>query len=284
MKKSLNLLVEIDEQSGFCFGVISAIKKAEKHLATCDNLYCLGEIVHNGEEITRLEKLGLITIDHKELQKLKNKQILFRAHGEPPSSYALAKENKNKVIDASCPIILKLQQRIKHSYQNGETILIYGKYNHPEVIALRAYTENCAIVFEKIEQLREKKLPKEFSLYSQTTKSLDKFYSIINELKKMGYKVNVNDTICRQVSNRHQNLSAFCKKYDKIVFVAGKNSSNGQVLYNICKQENQHTFFISHISQIKTEWFSESESVGICGATSTPKWLMDNAKKYLASL
>lgn len=280
----LNLKVEIDPQSGFCFGVIGAINKAEQILNNNEELYCVGEIVHNDEEVNRLKNKGLIFISYDEFKKLKNKKVLFRAHSEPPESYEIAKKNNLEIIDASCPIITVIKKKIKTSINNNEDVYIYGKHNHPEIIAINGYVDNKLIVFEKYEELDLQKLPKKITLYSQTTQSLDNFNLIIKKLKEANINVNVKDTICRQVSNRGPKITDFCQKYDKIIFVAGTNSSNGKVLYNICKKSNDKCFFISSVEQIKPEWFIKNDKVGISGATSTPLWLMEDVKKYLLNL
>jgi 4-hydroxy-3-methylbut-2-enyl diphosphate reductase len=280
----LNLTTEIDQKSGFCFGVISAIEKAEKTLDNYGNLFCLGEIVHNDEEIKRLEKKGLLTIAKEEYRVMNNKTVLFRAHGEPPESYEIALRNNLTIIDASCPIILKLQKTVKKSYDNNEHIYIFGKRKHPEIIALNGQIENKAFVFESLEELDLKKIPSEITLYSQTTQSLATFRKIVRTLKDAGIKVQVKDTICRQVSNREPNLIDFCKRFDKVIFIAGTNSSNGKVLYDICKNINKYTYYISSPEQIEKKWFKKNDKVGICGGTSTPMWLMKKAEEKLLSL
>lgn len=281
---SLNLQAEIDEGSGFCFGVVEAIKKAEEVLKKNGELYCLGEIVHNDEEIKRLENKGMRTIYYEDFEQLRNKSILFRAHGEPPGSYELAKKNNNLIVDAACPIIKKLQKRIMKSYNKGENILLYGKHKHPEVIALNGSINNNAIIFQSLEELKEKNIPKQVTLYSQTTQPIEKFNEIAGYLKKNGYDINVNDTICRQVSNRQPEITKFCKKYDKIIFVAGKNSSNGKVLYSVCKKANDNANFVSAVNEIKKKWFKKGDTVGISGATSTPRWLMEDVKGFIENL
>ncbi len=281
---SLNLKAEIDARSGFCFGVVEAIKKAEEALKKNGELYCLGEIVHNDEEIKRLEKKGMRTIYYEDFDKINNKAILFRAHGEPPVSYQLAKKNKNVIVDAACPIIKKLQERIVKSYKNGENILLYGKHHHPEVIALDGGIYNNAIIFQSLEELEEKDIPKQVTLYSQTTQPIEKFKEIAQYLKSNGYDVKVNDTICRQVSNRQPEITEFCQNYDKIVFVAGKRSSNGKVLYSVCKKSNANAHFVSVVNEIKKEWFKKGDTVGISGATSTPRWLMEEVKEFIEKL
>ena len=281
---SLNLRVEIDDKSGFCFGVVGAIENAEKELEASGELYCLGEIVHNDEEVKRLEFQGMVNITKEELSTLHNSTILFRAHGEPPVSYKTALKNGNRIIDASCPIILKLQKRFRESYEKGDTIYLYGKPNHPEVIGLNGQIGNKAIVFGHFEDLDLKLIPGKITLYSQTTMSIESFYEIVEKLEDSGIEVNVKDTICRQVSHREPSLRQFSRKYNRIVFVAGKQSSNGSVLFNVCRQENPNTYFVSSPDEIFEHWFEKDDSVGICGATSTPMWLMRDVEKKLLNL
>lgn len=279
-----NLKVSIDKDSGFCFGVVYAIDMAEDILDTDGYLYCLGDIVHNDEEVKRLTAKGLRIIDHSKLKDLKNEKVLIRAHGEAPETYKLALENDISLIDASCPVVLKLQNRIKNSSDQEENILIYGKHGHAEVIGLQGQTNQKALVFESIEELEGVELPKKFTLYSQTTKSTDSFYAIKEELIEQGYEVNANDTICRQVSNRYKDLENFVIHHDKIIFVSGKKSSNGKVLFEVCKNKNPETYFISDPAEIKASLFKENDRVGICGATSTPMWLMEKVKAQLELL
>jgi 4-hydroxy-3-methylbut-2-en-1-yl diphosphate reductase len=276
-----NLQVNIDNHSGFCFGVVYAIEMAEEILDEQGYLYCLGDIVHNDEEVNRLTKKGLKIIDHSELFNLKDEKVLIRAHGEPPSTYELSIKNNLTLIDASCPVVLKLQNRIKNSFDREESIYIYGKHGHAEVIGLLGQTNNQAVVFQDISELDISSLPKNLTLYSQTTKSTDKFYEINEILTQNGITVNTNDTICRQVSNRDKELREFAEKFDKIVFVSGTKSSNGKVLYNVCKERNPNTFFVSTPDQIEDNWFVSNDSVGICGATSTPMWLMEQVKEKI---
>lgn len=276
-----NLHVQIDVHSGFCFGVVYAIEMAEDMLEESGHLYCLGDIVHNDEEVNRLKRKGLKIIDHEVLKELRDEKVLIRAHGEPPSTYELAIKNNLTLIDASCPVVLKLQHRIKNSFDKGDSIYIYGKHAHAEVIGLLGQTNNEAVVFQDISELNLETLPKNITLYSQTTKSTDKFYEINDVLKENGITVNTNDTICRQVSNRDKELRDFASKFDKIVFVSGTKSSNGKVLFNVCKDTNQNTHFVSNSDQIENSWFDENDRVGICGATSTPMWLMEQVKEKI---
>lgn len=279
----LNLKVHIDQHSGFCFGVVYAIEMAEEILDEQGYLYCLGDIVHNDEEVNRLTQKGLKIIDHEQLQSIRDEKILIRAHGEPPSTYELAIKNNLTLIDASCPVVLKLQNRIKNSFDKDEQIYIYGKHGHAEVVGLLGQTNNKAVVFQDISELDISSLPKNLTLYSQTTKSTDKFYEINKILQENGISVNTNDTICRQVSNRDKELREFADKFEKIVFVSGTKSSNGKVLYNVCKDKNPNTYFVSNPEQVDPSWFSNNDTVGICGATSTPMWLMEAVKARIES-
>ncbi|AKP50651.1 4-hydroxy-3-methylbut-2-enyl diphosphate reductase [Cyclobacterium amurskyense] len=279
----LKLDVHIDQYSGFCFGVVYAIEMAEEILEEEGLLYCLGDIVHNDEEVKRLTKKGLIIIDHEALQKLKGEKVLIRAHGEPPATYELAIKNNLTLVDASCPVVLKLQNRIKNSYDKKENIYIYGKHGHAEVIGLLGQTKNKAVVFQDIEELDLPNLPKNITLYSQTTKSTDKFYEINKVLTDSGITINTNDTICRQVSNRDKELRVFAAQYDHIVFVSGTKSSNGKVLFNVCKEKNPQTYFVSCPEEVDPNWFEAGQSVGICGATSTPMWLMQKVEETIKS-
>lgn len=281
---SLNLHITIDPNSGFCFGVVYAIEMAEEILEEEGQLYCLGDIVHNDEEVKRLQAKGLEIIDLDRFSQLSNCKVLIRAHGEPASTYKTALENNIELIDASCPVVLKLQNRIKNSYDKKEPLYIYGKRGHAEVIGLSAQANDEAVVFESWEELDVTTLPKKISLFSQTTKSTDSFYTISDRLQASGIEVDVNDTICRQVSNRDKDLRTFASKYDKVVFVSGKKSSNGKVLYNVCKETNPNTIFISEVNELYSASFSTGENVGICGATSTPMWLMEQVKDELLKL
>ncbi|MBC5994597.1 4-hydroxy-3-methylbut-2-enyl diphosphate reductase [Pontibacter cellulosilyticus] len=278
------LHVTIDANSGFCFGVVYAIQMAEDLLDEQGYLYCLGDIVHNDVEVERLQKRGLRIINHDQLRQLQNEAVLIRAHGEPPETYQTALQNNLTLVDASCPVVLKLQNRIKSSYDKQEPIFIYGKHGHAEVLGLLGQTSNEAVVFENIEELLQHELPPKITLYSQTTKSTDNFYRIKNKLEQDGYEVDANDTICRQVSNRDKELRKFASNYNKVVFVSGTKSSNGKVLYQVCKDTNEHTFFISKVEELQPNWFSSGDTVGICGATSTPMWLMEDVKAALLEM
>ncbi len=278
-----NLQVSIDKDSGFCFGVIYAIDMAEDILAEDGYLYCLGDIVHNDEEVARLKAKGLRIIEHSALKDLRNEKVLIRAHGEAPETYRTALENNITLIDASCPVVLKLQNRIKTSFDSKEKILIFGKHGHAEVIGLQGQTNNEALVFQDIEELDNVELPQKITLYSQTTKSTDKFYKIKDELLSRGYELNANDTICRQVSNRDKDLPEFAKSFNKIVFVSGVKSSNGKVLFEVCRKHNPNTYFISSVAELSPSMFKPGDTIGIAGATSTPMWLMELVKAELES-
>ena len=280
----MSLSVRIDPNSGFCFGVIYAIQMAEDLLDEQGYLYCLGDIVHNDEEVQRLEARGLRIICHEKLAELRDEAVLIRAHGEPPATYRMAMQNNLTLVDASCPVVLKLQNRIKTSYDRQENIFIYGKHGHAEVLGLLGQTSGNAVVFENLEELLGHELPENITLYSQTTKSTNSFYNIKNELEGRGIQVNANDTICRQVSNRDKDLRRFAAQFDQIVFVSGTKSSNGKVLYQVCLETNPQTHFISNVAEIKLEWFEPGQSVGICGATSTPMWLMEQVRDRLLNL
>lgn len=280
---SLNLKIDIDKNSGFCFGVVYAIEMAEEILEDQDYLFCLGDIVHNDEEVRRLEKKGLKIIDHAQLQNLKSEKVLIRAHGEPPSTYKIALDNDLELIDASCPVVLKLQNRIRTAYDKSEKIYIYGKHGHAEVLGLRGQTQNEAVVFQDLDELDLDKLPKKMTLFSQTTKSVHKFHELTSTLTERGIELTANDTICRQVSNRDEELRSFALNYDVIIFVSGTKSSNGKVLYNVCREKNPNSYFVSNVDQLDKSWFLEASQIGICGATSTPMWLMEEVRdKILA--
>lgn len=279
-----DLEVAIDPHSGFCFGVVYAIEMAEDILDEQGYLYCLGDIVHNDEEVKRLQRKGLKIISQEELRQLHNEKVLIRAHGEPPATYRLAMQNNLELIDASCPVVLKLQNRIKNSFDKKDNIYIYGKHGHAEVIGLLGQTSNKTVVFQDIEELNLNELPKQITLYSQTTKSTEQFYQIKKTLEEAGIEVNANDTICRQVSNRDKELREFAGRYNKIIFVSGTKSSNGKVLYGVCKSTNPHTYFVSDPSDLRPEWFNKGDTVGICGATSTPMWLMESIKEAIEQL
>jgi 4-hydroxy-3-methylbut-2-en-1-yl diphosphate reductase len=280
--------VEVDEKSGFCFGVDLAVKKAEEEILKSGKVYCLGQIVHNDMEVKRLENMGMITIDHEQLKELKNVTVLIRAHGEPPETYEIAKNNGILIIDASCPIVLKFQKRVIKAHLEDDSqnqVVIYGEKNHPEVIGLSGQIGYKAIVVEKEEDLKLLDLNKPIKLFSQTTKPSSSYKKIAASLsdKMIGLNENanlkINNTTCGQVSGRDQNLIEFSKNHNVVVFVGGKKSSNAKTLYELCKSVNERSYFISEIEDLKTEWFNEDDTVGICGATSTPRWLMDKTKE-----
>lgn len=278
--------IEIDARSGFCHGVVSAIRKAEEELErNADPLYCLGDIVHNSDEVERLENKGLSTITHDDLSKLTDARVLLRAHGEPPSTYILAKKNNIEIVDATCPVVLRLQQRIKDTYENSTPrpqIVIYGKAGHAEVNGLVGQTNGEAIVVENLSQLSRIDFNKDIALYSQTTMSLQGLAEMvdeINSLKSPDIKFTYHDTICRQVANRVDHLRDFAMRHDVVLFVAGAKSSNGKVLYNECLSVNPRSFLVSGPSDFKGEWIENANSIGICGATSTPRWLMEQVKE-----
>lgn len=276
------LEVTIDHESGFCFGVVKAIQSAERELADTDELYCLGDLVHNNLEMDRLKTLGLRTIKHDDLKHIKNRTVLLRAHGEPPSTYQLAEENQIKIIDATCPVVLQLQRKIHRCCQECKDshtqLVIYGKQGHAEVNGLVGQTNGTAIVIESINDLDKLNFHQDIILFSQTTKPLDGFGQIIEAITQRispDVKFNYYDTICRQVANRLPNIQKFAARHDWIYFVAGKKSSNGKMLFEECKKANPHTVFITEASEISERLPANIEKVGVCGATSTPKWLME---------
>ena len=277
--------IEIDNGSGFCFGVTTAIKKAEEELAKGNTLYCLGDIVHNGRECDRLKQLGLITINHEEFKNLKNAKVLLRAHGEPPSTYEIAKQNNIEIIDATCPVVLRLQQRIKQEYDKNDNpkkqIAIFGKNGHAEVLGLVGQTQGTAIVIETPEEIQKLDFNNDIRLYSQTTKSLEGFRKIVeytNENISKNATFEYHDTICRQVANRMPNIQNFAKQHELILFVFWKKSSNGRVLFDQCKSVNHNSYLIEDASEIDLKQVEVAKSIGICGATSTPKWLMEECR------
>lgn len=278
--------ITIDPNSGYCFGVTYAIEHAEKELKEDDKLFVIGDIVHNNKEVDRLNKLGLESIDHSQFAKLKDVKVLLRAHGEPPSTYAMAKKNNIQLVDASCPVVLNLQKQIKRAYEKGKDsgtqIVIYGKLGHAEVNGLVGQTEGNAIVCESIDDIHKVNKDYPVVLFSQTTKTVEGFHQLVNTLKEQGYTiVKGNDTVCRKVSNRVPILTQFAKEHDVIIFVGGKKSSNGKWLYSVCKRNNERSFFVSQGEEVDISWFDDCKSVGICGATSTPQWLMEEVAQYI---
>jgi len=283
--------VEIHNESGFCFGVVNAIKSAEKELADDKELYCLGDIVHNSQEVARLQKKGLRTINHEELNEMQNKKVLLRAHGEPPSTYRMAQLNSIQIIDATCPVVLQLQKKIRKHYhesdKNATQIVIFGKNGHAEVNGLVGQTDGTAIVIENESDLDRLDFNRAIYLFSQTTMSVDDFQKIVKEIQtriRPEVEFKYFDTICRQVANRIPNIREFAARHDLILFVAGEKSSNGKVLFAECKKANPNTFLISGPDDINPQRLTNAESVGICGATSTPKWLMEEVAQTVKSL
>lgn len=275
--------IEIDSGSGFCFGVTTAIRKAEEELAGGKTLYCLGDIVHNGMECERLRRMGLITINHDEMSRLEGVKVLLRAHGEPPETYALAQRNKIEIIDATCPVVLQLQRRIMQKFDSNPDaqIVIFGKPGHAEVLGLVGQTNGRAIVVANLDDVKALDFNRDIYLYSQTTKSLDEFHRIIDYIQEhISPEATFKsfDTICRQVANRMPNVSAFARRHDLILFVCGRKSSNGRVLFNECKSVNPNSRLIEGPDEIDPSWLEGVETVGICGATSTPKWLMEQCR------
>ena len=290
--------VTIDKNSGYCFGVEFAIQMAEDEMESEGLLYCLGDIVHNDMEVQRLYDKGLRIINREELIQLRDCKVLIRAHGEPPETYEVALRNNIELIDASCPVVLKLQNRVKHAYDkmqeaNGQ-VVIYGQKGHAEVVGLTGQTNKEAIVVTTPEDLQQVDFSRPVTLFSQTTKSTKGFYEIkgIIEERLKAQKggeldvrdFNANDSICRQVSNREPQLSRFSQEHDVIIFVSGKKSSNGKALYSVCKQHNPNSYFIENESELEPAWFEEAKSVGICGATSTPMWLMERIADFIRKI
>ncbi|MDI3528035.1 MAG: 4-hydroxy-3-methylbut-2-en-yl diphosphate reductase [Tenuifilum sp.] len=280
------MFVEIDPNAGFCFGVVNAIKTAEKNLDSGEKINCLGQIVHNEMENNRLHQLGMKTISHDDLAKLNGVPVLISAHGEPPSTYKIAKENNIKLIDATCPVVLKLQEKVRKAWErlqaSGGTVIIYGKKGHAEVVGLSGQTDNKAIVVEGIKDLDGIDFSKPVEIFSQTTKESENYQKIINEIRARMAKchtnpdtfLKVNNTICGQVANRKPKIKEFAKKHDVIVFVSGKNSSNGKMLFEVCREVNPQSHIVSNSNEINSTWFANAASVGVSGATSTPTWLM----------
>lgn len=286
----MNLNIEIDPASGFCNGVVSAIRKAEAELERGGTLYCLGDIVHNSDEVERLRAKGLVTITHEQLSDLHNARVLLRAHGEPPSTYELARRNGIEIIDATCPVVLALQRRIKQCHDTRRDdcrIVIYGKTGHAEVNGLVGQTDGEAIVVESESDIDNIPTDKPIELYSQTTKSIGGLREIsasISSRLAPGTSLITHDTICRQVSNRVDNLRNFASSHDVILFVSGVKSSNGKILYNECLNVNPRSHLISNASQIDVKWFEGAKSIGICGATSTPRWHMEQVRDSISAI
>lgn len=280
--------ISVDEQSGFCPGVVSAIRKAEEHLSQADNLYCLGDIVHNSEEVHRLEQQGLKTIDHSQMECIHDAKVLLRAHGEPPSTYLLAERNGIEIIDATCPVVLQLQKRIKKVYDEepGVQIVIFGKQGHAEVNGLVGQTQGTAIVIERQEDLDKVDFSRPVRLFSQTTMPVDSFRQLAETMSQRMLNpadFTYRDTICRQVANRIPHLKDFARQHDVVLFVSGKKSSNGKALFGVCQEVNPRSFFISHPEELTAQMFYDAQTVGVCGATSTPRWQMEQVASALKS-
>ena len=287
--------ITIDTRSGFCFGVVYAIEMAESILKNKKTLYCLGDIVHNNKEVERLNALGLKIINHDQLKKIKDCTVLIRAHGEPPETYNVALENNIQLLDASCPVVLKLQHQIKEGYESLKEIegqvLIFGKEGHAEVTGLLGQTKGNAIIITTINDLEKVDFNKSIYIYSQTTKSPKAYQVITSEIEKRvklsknkKVKYIIHDTLCRQVSGREPQLKQFAIDNDVVIFVSGKKSSNGKMLFKSCKEENKYSYFISDTNELKKEWFTEDKTIGICGATSTPRWLMEKVEDSIRNM
>lgn len=280
--------IEIDQGSGFCFGVTTAIRKAEEELSMGKTLYCLGDIVHNSMEVSRLHACGLVTIDHAQMANLQDVKVLLRAHGEPPETYELARRNHIEIIDATCPVVLALQRRIKRQFDSSPQAqtVIFGKNGHAEVLGLVGQTHSQAIVVECLEDVKHLDFERDIYLYSQTTKSLDEFHRIIDYIQchiSPQATFQSFDTICRQVANRMPNIADFASRHDLILFVCGRKSSNGKVLYNECRSVNANSHQIERAEEIDMDWVKGVKTIGICGATSTPKWLMEDCRDHILS-
>lgn len=280
--------IEIDDRSGFCFGVVNAISEAEKLISRGEAAYSLGDIVHNRVEVQRLENLGLKILHHDKMSEIHNATVLIRAHGEPPATYRCAQKNGIRIVDATCPVVAKLQKIISQAYEKmkpiGGQVVLLGKRGHAEVVGLIGQVDGDVIVVEKIEDLDVIEFSAPIYLLSQTTQSLDLFNSVRDYIMERAVNkeaVTVNDTICRQVSNRGPHLSEFAAKFDVIIFVSGRKSSNGKVLFDVCQKANSRSYNIEDESELELQWFENCNSVGICGATSTPKWLMTRVAEYL---
>jgi len=284
------MIIEIDAKSGFCFGVVNAIQKAEEELARGTRLYCLGDIVHNSREVNRLTAIGMETIDHNRFNQLEKATVLLRAHGEPPATYLHASQNNIQIVDATCPVVLQLQKKIKKMFSSGLDnlqIVIYGKKGHAEVNGLVGQTNGLAVVIESDDEIDLLDFSKNIRLYAQTTQSVDGFVGLVDKIRSRmlpGASFESFDTICRQVANRLPNIRHFAAEHDLILFVSGKKSSNGKVLFEACRQVNSNTYLIQDAAEFENQWLNGVASVGICGATSTPKWLMEEVKNHICSI
>src|SRR4030042_724058 len=291
------MVAEIDKRSGFCFGVQNAVEVAEKALLRGEKVFSLGPIVHNDKEVERLSALGLVSIDHEQFNKLKNCKVLIRAHGEPPETYYTAEKNNIAIIEATCPIVKKLQSRIKDTWlntrENNGQIVIFGKAGHAEVVGLLGHTENEGILVSGPDDLGKIDITRPINLFAQTTMSISDYHSFVELLRSEmirkgtsdpGELLHVNNTICGQVSNREPHLKAFARKHDVVIFVSGRESSNGKMLYSVCKSINRDTHFVSSPEEIDRSWFTGKKSAGICGATSTPKWLIEKIYEIILEI
>ena len=283
--------VVIDDKSGFCAGVVRAISEAERALEQGGEVFCLGDIVHNRVEVQRLEALGLKTIDHAALEALTNCRVLIRAHGEPPATYTKAEQRGLSIIDATCPVVAALQRRVKRAYEKmqscGGTVVILGKRGHAEVVGLTGQVAEDAVVVESEQDLEQVDFSRPIYFLSQTTQSVTLFNRICEAMRVRladSAMLTVDDTICRRVSSREEHLRAFARSVDVVVFVCGRKSSNGKVLFEMCREENARSYNIEEASEIDSAWFDSAESVGVCGATSTPLWLMENVAKEIEKL
>lgn len=287
----LAMIVEVDARSGFCFGVVKAIETAERLLADAHELYCIGDIVHNGQEVDRLRQLGMSVVDTDSLPQLTGKHVLIRAHGEPPSTYALAQTHGVMLTDATCPVVLRLQQRVKHAWEHirnqGGTVIIYGKKGHAEVIGIVGQTQGEAVVVEQPADLHGITLNAPLELFSQTTMEPQQYQQLANVLRTMlppDAQLTVHDTICRQVANRRSELAQFAAMHDVLIFVGGRKSSNAKTLFTTCQQANSRSHFVASPNDLQPNWFANAQRVGVCGATSTPQWLMEAVAKRVHEL
>lgn len=280
--------IEVDKDSGFCPGVVSAIRKAEGELQTRPQLYCLGDIVHNSQEVKRLEEQGLVTISSEDLKTLHNTKVLLRAHGEPPSTYQQAQAHGIEIVDATCPVVLQLQKKIRRMYEEdpGAQIVIFGKHGHAEVVGLVGQTENTAIVVEHDDELDKIDFSRPVRLFSQTTMSVEQFRSLIEECTRRMQdpkQLQTFDTICRQVANRIPHMRQFASQHDVVLFVSGKKSSNGKALFEVCQSANTRSYFVSQLEDVTSEMLKDAKNVGVCGATSTPRWQMEAVAEYVTT-